>query len=120
MRQTLYKFLGTELKIPSGELQDIYIIRAHGMGMKGKYTRAIVPKVNESGKDIIWKYIKNLKGTNFSIINQLARELAERRSQFVTEYKLAKQKNKNFKWINGKLLLDGEKPKMLSVMISNM
>jgi hypothetical protein len=106
--QMLYKFFDVELKIPSGELEKIEIIRAHRIGNKGKYTRAIVAKVNEAGKDLIWKHTKNLKGTNFSVMNQLPRELAERRRQLVPEYKQAKQNRHNVKWIGEKLLLEGK------------
>jgi chromosome segregation ATPase len=106
--QMLYKFFDVELKIPSGELEKIEIIRAHRIGNKGKYTRAIVAKVNEAGKDLIWKHTKNLKGTNFSVMNQLPRELAERRRQLVPEYKQVKQNRHNVKWVGEKLLLEGK------------
>ena len=79
VRLTLYNFLGTELKIPSGELQKIEIIRTHRMRVKGKYTRPIVAKANESGK-------KNFKGNHFSVMNQLPQELAEGRRHLVPEY----------------------------------
>ena len=57
---------------------------------------------------MIWQYTRNLKGTNFSVINQLPRELAERRRQLVPEYKHAKQNNQRVKWLGEKLLLDGK------------
>ena len=49
------------------------------MGVKGMCARAIVANVNESGKEIFWKYKQNFKGTNFSVMNQLTLEPLERR-----------------------------------------
>ena len=55
------------------------IIRIHRIGAKGKCARAIFHEMDESGKEIIWKYKQNFKGTNFSVMNQLTLEPLERR-----------------------------------------
>ena len=64
--------------------------------------------MNESGKEIIWRYTKNLKETNFSVMNQLPRELAERRRQLVQSTNPPRKKNQKVKWIGQKLLLEGK------------
>ena len=38
LRQTLCMFLGRQLNIPPGELQEIEIIRPHRLGVTRKYT----------------------------------------------------------------------------------
>ena len=68
-----------ELKISDELLPKICIARAHRMGIKGKFPRSIVAKINDEGRNIILRHTQNLKGKNTSVYTQLPRELAERK-----------------------------------------
>lgn len=59
------------------------------MGAKGNYPRAIVMKMNDVDKGIVWAHVHNLKGKTFSVNNQMPRELSERKKQMVPLYKTA-------------------------------
>ena len=104
-RVILMKFLRDNLRVQPDELRKIDIGRCHRMGMKGHYTRSIVAVINDEGRRIIWKHVKNLKGQKFSIFTQLPRELSERKKLLMPTYKAARDQKIEAKWIGDKLLV---------------
>ena len=103
---TLREFLQKELRINPTDMNTIDLIRVHRLGPKGTYNRAIIAKVNERGKQVIWAHTKYLRGTKYSINVQLPRELSERRKQLVPLFKKAREQQRNVKWAGDKLVID--------------
>ena len=105
VRKTLAVFMDQSLKINHDQINNILIDKAHRMGQKGKYPRSIVAKINDDGRNIIFKHTRNLKGQKASVYTQLPRELAERRKQLVPIFKEARINKKNPKWLGDKLVV---------------
>ena len=106
VRRVLIDFLHTEMQLQQNDIDAIIVNRAHRMGAKGRYPRAIVANINDQGKAIIWRHTKYLKGKKFSVYNQLPKELVERKKQLLPTYKAARDKNLKPRWIGAKLLVN--------------
>ena len=104
----LREYMSMELKISDELLGKIGVIRAHRMGIKGKFPRSIVAKINDAGRNIILRHTKNLKGKNTSVYTQLPRELAERKKQLVPLFKQARAANKTTRWLGDKLMVGNQ------------
>jgi len=104
----LWYFLENDLQVQLVDLEKIMINRVHRMGVKGNYTRAIVANINDEGRNVIWKHVKNLKGkdSKISVCTQLPRELAERKRQMMPHFKAAKHQELKTKWTGEKLYID--------------
>ena len=83
VRTTLMEYMTKSLKISPEQIRNIEIERAHRMGQKSQYPRLIVAKINDEGRNVIFRHTKNLKGGTTSVYTQLPRELTERRKQLV-------------------------------------
>ena len=103
---TLVNFMQIEMQVQQSDVECVVINKAHRMGIKGRSPRAIVANINDEGKRIIWRHTKNLKDKNYSVFNQLPKELAERKKQLLPSYKAARDQNMKVKWAGEKLIIN--------------
>ena len=108
--QVVRDFLKTEMRIGDNEASKISFERVHRMGQKDRTgNRAIVAKVNNEGRQIIFRNARNLdRRKNYGVSEQLPRELAERKKQLLPQYKDARRNKKDVKWAVDKLVVDGK------------
>ena len=103
-------FVKNVLKVPQTELNEIQIDRAHRLGAKSTNARSrpIVAKFcNTHSKNILFKYLKNLKGVpGYSVNEQYPPEIQERRKRLWPMFKEAKEKGNEVKWNVDKLVIN--------------
>ena len=106
VKEVLLNFLQTDMVIKQPDLNDIIIHKVHRMGGKDNESRAIIANINDAGRIIIWKHLKNLKGKPVSVFTQLPRELVERKQRLLPKFKDARTHNLKPKWAGAKLIIN--------------
>ena len=80
---------------------------AHRLGKQGTRPRLIVVRLAlRRGKEIVYKFVKNLKGTGISITDQLPSEMRERRDVQFQNFKHLKEQHKYDTSVKVKLVRD--------------
>lgn len=101
------EFFKNSLHIPDG---DVKVDVAHRIG-KQTYPRQrqmVVKLIDRGSKITIFKHVKNLKGTTYSVVDQLPNEVRERRIAQVPTWKQLKQEGNSCKFIGDRLTVSGE------------
>ena len=110
VKETLHSFLKNDMKMSTPALDQVRISRIYRQGAartNKSYPRQIVAKINDDGRQAIWKHTRNLSGSKFRVFTQLPRELAERKRQLIPQYNAAKSKKIPVKWAAEKLVVNG-------------
>jgi len=111
VKETLHSFLKNDMKMSTPALDQVRISKIYQQGAartNKSYPRQIVAKINDDGRQAIWKHTRNLSGSKFRVFTQLPRELAERKRQLIPQYNAAKAKKIPVKWAAEKLVVNGE------------
>ena len=101
-------FLNEVMKIPAHTMENkIFFNRAHRLGTRrnGTHRPIIVQCATAETKDIIFQHARNLKGTEFSVSEQLPPEINERRGHLMKKFKDARSSSLNPKWSMDKLIV---------------
>ena len=112
----VYAFLGDKMKMTEEMLKNVYFDRSHRLGKKNSQDPRpmIVKCANSTTKRLIYKNVGHLKGTNYSISDQVPKEMHQERNHLMDTFKQAKQAKQKPKWIGGKVVANGHvhsKPK---------
>ena len=102
------EFLKTTLKIPVTENIDIDVAHRSGQKSTNRHRQIVVKLCNRRSKLAIFKFVKNLKGTQFSVVDQLPNETRERRIAQVPTWKKLKNEGKTCKFVADRLSVEGE------------
>ncbi len=104
VREVLVAFLKDDLLISATDIEKIFISKVFR-----NYNRAIIATINEEGKNIIWKNLRNLAGRRgISVYPHLPRELEERKRQLLPQFKTAKQQKQKAKWSGARLIINNQ------------
>jgi len=93
VKHVLWRFMQYDLKISEEDLETCYFNKVYRVGAPGNYIRSIIANVNDAGKTLIWRHLKNLGGRKISIFPHLPRELAERKRQLLPQFQAANMTN---------------------------
>jgi hypothetical protein len=95
VEDTLRSFLREEMKITSEEEETIKFERVHRYGARGSRPRKSVAKFSEyKQKESVKSASKNLKGSNYFVMDQYPPEIIEQRRKLVPIMKQARQDGK--------------------------
>ena len=105
----LYGFIESEMKVPDDEMSQLRFDRVHRMGARQHGRgRAIVAKCSSTRtKEIIFKYVKNLRGTGYGVSEQIPPEINARRTHLMPKFRDAKAARVPTKWNFDKLVVNG-------------